>query len=57
VTIFRSKEISTPRSYWFVAAQRDIKRLMELGLQKNPDVETNLAKYTGIVSQEEQDKK
>jgi len=39
------------------AAQRDIKRLMELGLQKNPDVETNLAKYTGIVSQEEQDKK
>jgi enoyl-CoA hydratase/carnithine racemase len=33
------------------AAQRDIKKLMELGLQKNPDVETNLAKYTGMVSQ------
>ncbi len=33
------------------AAQRDIKKLMELGLQKNPDVETNLARYTGMVNQ------
>ena len=35
------------------AAQRDIKRLMELGLQRNPDVETNLVKYTGMVNQPE----
>ncbi|MFM0340580.1 enoyl-CoA hydratase/isomerase family protein [Paraburkholderia fungorum] len=33
------------------AAQRDIGKLMELGLQKNPDVETNLARYTGMVNQ------
>jgi enoyl-CoA hydratase/carnithine racemase len=33
------------------AAQRDIKKLMALGLQKNPDVETNLARYTGMVNQ------
>ncbi|NNG21441.1 enoyl-CoA hydratase/isomerase family protein [Telluria aromaticivorans] len=33
------------------AAQRNIKRLMELGLQKNPDVETHLDKYTGQVNQ------
>ena len=32
------------------AAQRNIKKLMELGLQKNFDVETNLARYTGIVN-------
>lgn len=32
------------------AAQRNIKALMELGLQKNPDVEINLAKYTGEVN-------
>ena len=31
-------------------AQRNIKKLMELGLQKNFDVETNLARYTGIVN-------
>lgn len=33
------------------AAQRNIKRLMEMGLQKNPDVEINLDKYTGQVNQ------
>ena len=32
------------------AAQRNIKRLMELGLQKNPDVEIHLDKYTGQVN-------
>lgn len=32
------------------AAQRNVKELMGLGLQKNPDVETNLAKYTGEVN-------
>ncbi len=32
------------------AAQRNIKALMGLGLQKNPDVEINLAKYTGEVN-------
>ncbi|CAE6755317.1 Fatty acid oxidation complex subunit alpha [Paraburkholderia aspalathi] len=32
------------------AAQRNIKKLMELGLQKNLDVETDLARYTGIVN-------
>ncbi|WP_174930337.1 enoyl-CoA hydratase/isomerase family protein [Burkholderia lata] len=34
------------------AAQRDIKALMNVGLQKNPDVERYLAKYTGAVSQQ-----
>ena len=33
------------------AAQHNIKRLMELGLQKNPEVETHLDKYTGQVNQ------
>jgi hypothetical protein len=33
------------------AAQRNIKKLMELGLQKNPDVEIHLDKYTGKVNQ------
>lgn len=33
------------------AAQHDIKALMDLGLQKNPEVERNLARYTGIVNQ------
>ncbi|WP_051110003.1 enoyl-CoA hydratase/isomerase family protein [Massilia niastensis] len=33
------------------AAQRNIKRLMELGLQKKPDVEIHLDKYTGQVNQ------
>jgi enoyl-CoA hydratase/carnithine racemase len=33
------------------AAQRDIKKLLELGLQKNPDVEIHLDKYTGKVNQ------
>lgn len=33
------------------AAQRNIKKLMELGLQKNPDVEIHLDKYTGQVNQ------
>jgi enoyl-CoA hydratase/carnithine racemase len=33
------------------AAQHDIPKLMELGLKKNPDVETHLAKYTGLVGQ------
>jgi enoyl-CoA hydratase/carnithine racemase len=33
------------------AAQHNIKRLMELGLQKNPDVEIHLDKYTGQVNQ------
>lgn len=33
------------------AAQRNIKRLMELGLQKNPEVEIHLDKYTGQVNQ------
>ncbi len=33
------------------AAQRDIKKLMELGLQKNPDVEIHLDRYTGKVNQ------
>lgn len=32
------------------AAQRNIKRLMELGLQKKPDVEIHLDKYTGQVN-------
>ncbi|MCP3713573.1 enoyl-CoA hydratase/isomerase family protein [Paraburkholderia sp. CNPSo 3274] len=32
------------------AAQRIITELMKLGLQKNPDVETNLPKYTGEVN-------
>jgi len=32
------------------AAQHNVKRLMELGLQKNPDVEINLPKYTGQVN-------
>ncbi|REG57674.1 enoyl-CoA hydratase/carnithine racemase [Paraburkholderia sp. BL6669N2] len=33
------------------AAQRDITKLMELGLQKNPDVEIHLGRYTGQVNQ------
>jgi enoyl-CoA hydratase/carnithine racemase len=33
------------------AAQRDIKKLMELGLQIKPDVEIHLGRYTGEVSQ------
>ncbi|MFM0394135.1 enoyl-CoA hydratase/isomerase family protein [Paraburkholderia phytofirmans] len=33
------------------AAQRDIKKLMELGLQKKPDVEIHLDRYTGQVNQ------
>src|SRR5471032_3254602 len=33
------------------AAQRDIKKLMELGLQKKPDVEIHLDQYTGEVNQ------
>ena len=33
------------------AAQRNIKKLMELGLQKNPDVEIHLDRYTGQVNQ------
>lgn len=33
------------------AAQRNVKALMERGLQKNPEVERHLAKYTGIVNQ------
>jgi len=33
------------------AAQRDIKKLMELGLQKQPEVEIHLDRYTGEVSQ------
>jgi enoyl-CoA hydratase/carnithine racemase len=32
-------------------AQRDIKRLMQLGLQRDPDVEHHLATYTGKVNQ------
>jgi enoyl-CoA hydratase/carnithine racemase len=32
------------------AAQRAITKLMELGLQKNPDVEIHLSKYTGEVN-------
>lgn len=32
------------------AAQRHIKRLMELDLQKNPDVKLHLDKYTGQVN-------
>jgi len=32
------------------AAQRTITKLMELGLQKNPDVELHLPKYTGEVN-------
>jgi hypothetical protein len=31
-------------------AQRDIRKLMELGLQKKPDVEIHLDRYTGEVS-------
>jgi enoyl-CoA hydratase/carnithine racemase len=31
-------------------AQRNIGKLMEMGLQRNPDVEINLARYTGQVS-------
>ncbi|NIF76017.1 enoyl-CoA hydratase/isomerase family protein [Paraburkholderia sp. Cy-641] len=34
------------------AAQHDIKALMNSGLQKNPEVERHLARYTGIVSQQ-----
>jgi enoyl-CoA hydratase/carnithine racemase len=33
------------------AAQRDIKRLMQLGLQRDPDVERHLATYAGKVNQ------
>lgn len=33
------------------AAQRNIKKLMELGLQKKPDVEIHLDRYTGKVNQ------
>jgi enoyl-CoA hydratase/carnithine racemase len=33
------------------AAQRAVTKLMELGLQKNPDVEINLPKYTGQANQ------
>ena len=33
------------------AAQQDIKKLMELGLQKKPDVEIHLDRYTGEVNQ------
>jgi enoyl-CoA hydratase/carnithine racemase len=33
------------------AAQTDIKNLMELGLQKKPDVETNLATFTGRINE------
>jgi enoyl-CoA hydratase/carnithine racemase len=33
------------------AAQRNIKKLMELGLQKNADVEIHLDRYTGQVNQ------
>ncbi|SOE87284.1 Enoyl-CoA hydratase/carnithine racemase [Burkholderia sp. YR290] len=33
------------------AAQQDIKKLMELGLQKKPDVEIRLDRYTGEVNQ------
>ena len=33
------------------AAQKNIKSLMELGLQKNPDVEIHLDRYTGQVNQ------
>ncbi len=32
------------------AAQHNVKKLMEIGLQKNPDVEINLPKYTGQVN-------
>lgn len=32
------------------AAQRDIGKLMELGLEKNPEVETHLGRYVGLVS-------
>lgn len=32
------------------AAQRNIKRLLDLGLQKNPEVEINLPTYTGKVN-------
>jgi hypothetical protein len=32
------------------AAQRNIKKLIELGLQKNADVEIHLDKYTGKVN-------
>jgi enoyl-CoA hydratase/carnithine racemase len=32
------------------AAQRAVTKLMELGLQKNPDVEIHLPKYTGEVN-------
>ncbi|RFU46469.1 enoyl-CoA hydratase/isomerase family protein [Paraburkholderia sp. DHOC27] len=33
------------------AAQRAVTKLMELGLQQNPDVEINLPRYTGKVNQ------
>jgi enoyl-CoA hydratase/carnithine racemase len=33
------------------AAQTNIRKLMEIGLQKKADVEVNLAKYTGEVNQ------
>jgi enoyl-CoA hydratase/carnithine racemase len=33
------------------AAQRDIKKLMELGLQRKPEVEIHLDRYTGEVNQ------
>lgn len=36
------------------AAQRNIKKLMELGLQKNADVEIHLDRYTGKVNQPDQ---
>lgn len=36
------------------AAQKNITKLMELGLQKNPDVEIHLDKYTGKVNQPQQ---
>ena len=32
-------------------AQQNIKRLMEMGLQTNPDVENRLPYYTGILGQ------
>jgi len=33
------------------AAQTDIKKLMDLGLQRNPDVETSLAAFTGKINE------
>lgn len=54
-TLPSDKEVSAEWSDFITsvqrpAAQHDVKKLMELGLQKNPDVETHLAKYTGQVN-------